>query len=148
VAKALERLELLVVQDLFLTETAKRADVVLPAVSFAEKDGTFTNFEGRVQRFTAGLRPPGAARPDQAILADLAGRVRALRGLSAEPGPTAAQDILAEIAELTPLYADAPRAWAKGSEGVRVSVPAADVRFEFALASGATGEDVEETEGS
>jgi NADH-quinone oxidoreductase chain G len=146
VAEALERLELLVVQDLFLTETAKRADVVLPTVSFAEKDGTFTNFEGRVQRFTAGLRPPGAARPDRAILADLAERVRALRGTSAGPGPTAARDVLAEIAELTPLYADAPKSWAKDSEGVRVSAPATDVRFEFALAGGAAGKDVEETE--
>jgi hypothetical protein len=56
--------------------------------------------------------------------------------------------VLAEIAELTPLYADAPRAWAKDSEGVRVSAQAADVRFEFALAGGAIGEDVGETEGS
>ena len=61
---ALPKLETLVVVDLFLTETAKRADVVLPAAAFAEKDGTFTNSERRVQRVRAAVPPPGLARPD------------------------------------------------------------------------------------
>jgi NADH-quinone oxidoreductase subunit G len=69
--QALEALEFLVVQDLFLTETAQLADVVLPAVSAFEKNGTFTNVEGRVQRITRAMDPVGAGRPDWQILAQL-----------------------------------------------------------------------------
>jgi predicted molibdopterin-dependent oxidoreductase YjgC len=70
--QALQALDLLVVQDLFLTETAQLADVVLPAVSAFEKNGTFTNVEGRVQRITRAMDPVGAGRPDWQILAELA----------------------------------------------------------------------------
>jgi NADH-quinone oxidoreductase subunit G len=73
--KALERAELTVVQELFLTETAKRADLVLPAASFAEKDGTFVNIEGRAQKIQAAIASPGEARPDWRILADLIARL-------------------------------------------------------------------------
>lgn len=73
--KALQRAELTVVQELFLTETAKRADLVLPAASFAEKDGTFVNIEGRHQKIQAAINPPGKARPDWRILADLIARL-------------------------------------------------------------------------
>ena len=58
-AEALRGLDFLVVQDLFLTETAQLADVVLPATSFAEADGTYTNLERRVQRGPQGIRPVG-----------------------------------------------------------------------------------------
>lgn len=70
-AEALEKLELLVAHDLFLTATAKLAHVVLPAMSFYEKDGTFTNFKGRVQRVMAALEPFGQTIP----LADLLRRL-------------------------------------------------------------------------
>ncbi len=57
------------VQELFLTETARRADVVLPAASFAEKDGTFVNIEGREQKIRQAMPPRGDARPDWRIIA-------------------------------------------------------------------------------
>ena len=63
VRKALESLEFLVVQNLFMTETAKYADVFLPAACYAEKDGTFTNTERRVQRVRKAVEPPGAVPP-------------------------------------------------------------------------------------
>ena len=67
VVAALERLELLVVQELFLTETARCAHVVLPAAGVLEQSGTFTNAERRIQRVRAALPPPGEARPDWQI---------------------------------------------------------------------------------
>ncbi|MBW6510576.1 MAG: NADH-quinone oxidoreductase subunit NuoG [Desulfuromonadaceae bacterium] len=67
VKAALAGAEFVVVQDLFLTETAKQADVVLPAASFAEKEGTFTNAERRLQRLHPGITSPGLAKTDQAI---------------------------------------------------------------------------------
>jgi NADH-quinone oxidoreductase subunit G len=73
--KALGGAEFTVVQELFLTETAKMADVVLPAASFAEKDGTFVNIEGREQKIKAALQPRGNSRPDWRILADLMSRL-------------------------------------------------------------------------
>jgi predicted molibdopterin-dependent oxidoreductase YjgC len=69
--KALKKLDFLVVQDIFLSETAELADVVLPAAAFAEKDGTFTNTERRVQLVRKALRAPGQARPDHSIIVDL-----------------------------------------------------------------------------
>jgi formate dehydrogenase alpha subunit len=102
--KAFGQLEFLVVQDLFLHETAERADVFLPAAAFAEKDGTFTNSERRVQRVRAALPPPGEARPDWWITAELARRVARRAGLDVGrqfdyPGPAAIFD---EMAGLTP----------------------------------------------
>ncbi|MGB2936678.1 MAG: formate dehydrogenase subunit alpha [Phycisphaerae bacterium] len=98
VEEALKALDFLVVQDIFLSETAQLADVVLPAAGFAEKDGTFTNTERRVQRVRKALDPPGEARPDWEILCDLAQRM----GCAMEyPDPSAIQD---EIAPLTPSY--------------------------------------------
>ena len=73
-AEALGRLDFLVVQDLFLTETAQLADVVLPATSFAEAEGTYTNLERRVQRGPQGISPVGESRADWQILAALAER--------------------------------------------------------------------------
>lgn len=69
--KAFEALDFLIVQDIFMTETAELADVVLPAASFAEKDGTFTNTERRVQRVRKSISPPGQARDDLSIIEGL-----------------------------------------------------------------------------
>jgi predicted molibdopterin-dependent oxidoreductase YjgC len=94
VAQKLLDLNFLVVQDLFLTETAKLADVVLPAASFAEGDGTYTNLERRVQRAPQGIRAVGESRPDWAILAALADRfpqAALLTGSPPDPGLAAEQ---------------------------------------------------------
>jgi predicted molibdopterin-dependent oxidoreductase YjgC len=96
--EALSHLDFLAVQDLFLTETAQMADVVLPAASFAEKDGTFTNTERRVQRIRRALDPPGEARADWEILSDLSSRM----GYPMRYGSAA--EIMDEIASLTPSY--------------------------------------------
>jgi predicted molibdopterin-dependent oxidoreductase YjgC len=99
VRAAFERLDFLVVQDIFLTETAQMADVVLPGASFAEKDGTFTNTERRVQRVRQAVEPPGEARADWQILCDLASRLTSHASHLTSPA-----DIMAEIAALTPSY--------------------------------------------
>lgn len=75
VKETLTSLELLVVSDMFLTETAKLATVVLPAASFAEKEGTFTNFEGRVQRIRKAIEPVGNSLADWEIIVKLARRI-------------------------------------------------------------------------
>lgn len=75
VRRALNNLDFLVVQDIFLTETGELADVVLPAASFAEKDGTFTNTERRVQRVRKAIEPVGDSKPDWQILMDLMNRL-------------------------------------------------------------------------
>ncbi len=99
VRKAISGLEFLVVQDIFLTETAKHADVVLPAACYAEKDGTFTNTERRVQRVRKAVEPPGRARADSEIICDLS------RRMGYDLGPSAGADIFEEIRTLTPTYA-------------------------------------------
>ena len=71
VKRALNNLDLLVVQDIFMSDTAKLADVVFPATCYAEKDGTFTNTERRVQRVRKAVAPPGQARNDWSILCDV-----------------------------------------------------------------------------
>lgn len=100
VSASLEALDFLVVQELFMTDTARLADVVLPAAAFAEQDGTFTNTERRVQRFEQGLCPPGVAKPDWKIFTDLAH----LMG-SRFPYADAAA-VMDEIATVVPIYAD------------------------------------------
>jgi len=75
VREALEGLDFLVVQDVFLTETARLADVVLPAAAYAEKDGTFTNTERRVQLVRQAVRAPGESKADWRILSDILGRL-------------------------------------------------------------------------
>lgn len=98
VIKALESLEFLAVDDLFLTETAKYADVVLPGVSYAEKEGTFSNTERRVQRIRKAVTVPGA-RLDTDIFTDIMNRMG-----YPQPRLTSAQ-IMDEIASLTPSFA-------------------------------------------
>jgi len=106
VREALEAVEFLVVQDIFPTETVAYADVVLPGVTFAEKDGTFTNTDRRVQRIRQAIPPLGNARADWQILADLAQRMdgagRTARFGSWQYDSPAA--IMEEIAALTPSY--------------------------------------------
>ena len=99
VRKAIASLDFLVVQDIFLTETAKYADVVLPAACYAEKDGTFTNTERRVQRVRKAVEPPGQARADWEIIADLSTR------MGYPMRYDSAADIFEEIRTLTPTYA-------------------------------------------
>jgi NADH-quinone oxidoreductase subunit G len=94
-----EGLEFLAVQELFLTETARQADVVLPAAAVAERDGTFTNLERWVQRFDPGLPVPGLARPDWAIVRQLAVL------LGAEWAHATVGGVLAEMAQTVPIYA-------------------------------------------
>jgi predicted molibdopterin-dependent oxidoreductase YjgC len=102
--KALGQLDVLVVQDLFLHETAERAHVFLPAAAFAEKEGTFTNSERRVQRVRQALDPPGQARPDWWIAGELAKRIGRRVGLDLERqfSYASASEIFDEMARLTP----------------------------------------------
>jgi formate dehydrogenase alpha subunit len=99
VEKALDNLEFMVVQDIFMTETAKLADVVLPAVSFAEKDGTVTNTERRVQRIAKAIEPPEQALPDWKIISDLSTK------MGYEMAYESPEDIFSEIRTVTPSYA-------------------------------------------
>ncbi|OPZ82652.1 MAG: putative formate dehydrogenase [bacterium ADurb.Bin429] len=100
VQEALRNMEFVVMQDLFLTDTAQFADVVLPAASFAEKDGTFTNLERRVQRIRQAIAPVGDAKPDWWITCEIAKRMGAQGFDYADAG-----EILDEIAALTPYFA-------------------------------------------
>ncbi len=99
VREALSRLEFFAAQDIFLTESAEMADVVLPGVSFAEKEGTFTNTERRVQRVRQAVEPVGDSRPDWLITCRLAQRMGA-RGFDFDHP----SQIMDEIARLTPSY--------------------------------------------
>jgi predicted molibdopterin-dependent oxidoreductase YjgC len=140
---ALEKLEFLVVQDLFLTETARLADVVLPAASFAEADGTFTNMTGRVQRFHKALRPPTEVKPHGQIIVDLA------RMMGKELGLYSPQAVMEEIARVASPY-EGLSYGSLGDDGVRVAIeggtrqfakadfwpPAANAAYPLALATG------------
>lgn len=97
--KAFEAVEFLVVQDLFLTQTAQLADVVLPAAGWGEVDGSYTNTERRVQRVRAGIKPPGQAHPDTEILCDLSTR------LGYPMRYDSSKDIWEEAASLSPILA-------------------------------------------
>lgn len=99
VEAALDACELVVVSELFMTRTAQRADVVLPAASFLEKDGTFVNFDRRFQRVRPALAPPGEAKPDFEILGLLGAALGHDLGC---PTPAAAFD---ELSRLTPVFA-------------------------------------------
>lgn len=98
VRKALQALDFLVVFDIFPNETTELADVVLPAASFAEKDGTFTSTERRIQRVRRAVAPPGEARPEWEVICEL------LRALGVPAAYTSAAAIMEEIASLTPIY--------------------------------------------
>ena len=99
VEEALKNLDLLITQDIFLNETGQFAHVVLPSACFAEKDGTFSNTERRVQRIRKAVEPPGAARPDWAIIAEIATR------MGYPMNYESAESIMEEINAVTPSYA-------------------------------------------
>ena len=99
VRACLEKTEFLVVQDIFLSDTAAYADVVLPAASFAEKNGTFTNTERRVMRIRKVIAPPGEAKPDWQILGEIA-KASGYKGMAYQD-PC---EIMEEISSVTPIY--------------------------------------------
>lgn len=113
VEKALKSLEFLVVQDIFLTETAELADVVLPASCYAEKDGTQTSTERRVQMWRTAQPPPGDAKVDWLIISELAAKM----GYAKQFPYKSAEDIFNEVSKVTPSYA--------GMDYVRLSKPEA-----------------------
>jgi formate dehydrogenase major subunit len=97
--KSIKNLEFLVVQDIFMTETARLADVVLPSACFAEKDGTFSNTERRVQRIRKAVEPPGEAREDWEITCEIATR------MGYPMSYDSSRAIMEEISKVTPSYA-------------------------------------------
>lgn len=97
--EALGKLDFLVVQDIFMTETAELADVVLPAACFAEKDGTFTNTERRLQRVRKAVEPPGEAKEDSWIILELS------RKLGYEMKYNFIEEVLHEVGKLWPAVA-------------------------------------------
>jgi len=96
--KSIDNLRFLVVQDIFLTETAQKADVILPSCCFAEKDGTFTNTDRRVQMVRKAVDPPGEAREDWKIICGIATR------MGYEMNYENSEAIMKEIAQVTPSY--------------------------------------------
>ena len=130
VREALTKSEFIVLQEIFYSETAPYADVVFPAASFVEKDGTFTNTERRIQRVRKAVASPGEAKPDSWIIAELARRMIALG--AATPGNTpwagwdypASSSIMEEINALTPSYAGVTHA--RLDAGERLQWPVRD----------------------
>jgi predicted molibdopterin-dependent oxidoreductase YjgC len=114
-----KKLDFLIVQDIFLTETAQMADVVLPGVSFAEKTGTYTNTERRVQLSRSAMEPPVGTRQDYWIIAQLAER------LGCKDFPDTPEAIFDEIRELTPSYHGMTYERIEG-EGLRWPCPGED----------------------
>ena len=100
VVKALENVPFLVVMDMFMTETAQLADVVLPSAAWAEKSGTATNLERRIQWFERAIPTPGDFPDDLSVLVQLANR------MGADWPYSEASDVLAEIEKAAPLYAE------------------------------------------
>jgi formate dehydrogenase alpha subunit len=132
IRRALEACDFVVLQDIFPTETAAFADVLLPGVSFAEKTGTFTNTERRVQMVRKAIEPLGEARDDWRIIADLAQRILAEGPRRPEGGTHAGWDyadpnaIFAEMAALTPSYAGISHA--RLEKGERLQWPVRDAK--------------------
>jgi len=121
-AAALERAEFVVAIDLFLNESSRRADVVLPVLGFAEVEGTVTNLEGRVQKVNRLIAGPGLARPAVEVLEELS------RRLGHAVGAVSAEAVAAEIAEVAPAYGAAgweALDWGEGRQGVVVAGPLA-----------------------
>jgi len=120
----MQQLEFIVAQDLFINESGAFADVFLPAVSWSEKDGTFTNTDRRVQRVRQAVRPLGQARPDWQILCDLAVRLEKHLGITPSAGWSFAHpsEILEEMGRLVPDYAGVKYARIE-QEGLQTPVP-------------------------
>ncbi len=129
VEKAFRSLDLMVVQDIFLSETAQLAHVVLPALSSLEKEGSFTNTERRIQLLHPVLPSPGKARPDWAIICDIATRLDAALGSERTPDYWAYPSVAAimdEIAAVTPIYGGLSYARLMGSRGLQWPCPDAE----------------------
>jgi len=126
--KAIAQLDCLVVQDLFMHETAELGHVFLPAAAFAEKDGTFTNSERRVQRVRAAVPPPGEARPDWWITAELAKRVarRIALDVDRQFDYGSASQIFDEMARLIPFMGGLSHARLDREGGLQWPCPTAD----------------------
>ena len=127
VSDALGKLDFLVVQDLFLTETAAKAHVVLPSASFAERDGTVTNAERRIQRIRKAVEPVGISKPDWQIISDLAKTM----GHEKEFAFKDAEAIFGEIAKTVPAYAGIT--YAKLERPEAIQWPAAGGEFGTAI---------------
>jgi predicted molibdopterin-dependent oxidoreductase YjgC len=124
---ALRKMKFLVVQDIFLQETAQAAHVVLPATSFAEKEGTFTNSERRVQRVRAAVAPIGESRPDWEITSDIARRVSRRLGLDERQFRySSPREIFDEMARLTPIVAGISHARLDREGGIQWPCPSFD----------------------
>lgn len=122
VEKGLKNAEFIVVQDIFLTETAQLADVVLPATCFAEKDGTQTSTERRVQKWRKAQDPPGEARADWKIICELG----AAMGYEKQFPYQSAEDIFNEIAKVTPSYGGMTYARLEKPEALHWPCPTAE----------------------
>ena len=120
IIKALESLDFVVMNELFMTETAQYADVILPGVSYAEKEGTFTNTERRVQRVRKAVTIPGEARLDTDIFIDIMNRMG-----YPQPHLTAAQ-IMDEIASVTPSFGGISHARLDAGETLQWPCPSKD----------------------
>lgn len=122
VEKGLKNLEFMVVQDIFLTETAELANVVLPAACFAEKDGTQTNTERRVQKWRKAVNPPGEAKADWQIISELAGKM----GFAKQFPYKSAEEIFTEVAKVTPSYGGMTYARLEKPEALHWPCPTAE----------------------
>ena len=116
---ALSKLKFLVVQDVFMSETAKLAHIVLPGAAFAEKEGSFTNQEGRAQKIDSLLPPPGVAKTALEVIAAVG------RELDYDFGPSTAVEVLAEIREATSMYRDVEIDTARNDSALVKGKPAA-----------------------
>jgi len=119
VRKGLKALDFLIVQEIFMSETAKLADVVLPGASFAEKTGTFSNTERRVQMVNQAIKPIGNAKTDGEVICELATRM----GYPFEY--QSSEEVMQEIAKLTPQFAGITHA-RLGTQGLQWPVPHAE----------------------
>jgi len=122
VEKGLKNLEFTVVQDIFLTETARLANVVLPAACFAEKDGTQTSTERRVQKWRKAQDPPGQAKADWQIICELA----KVMGYEKQFPFRSAEEVFTEIAKVTPSYGGMTYARLEKPEALHWPCPTAD----------------------
>ncbi|KDE54960.1 formate dehydrogenase subunit alpha [Methanoculleus sp. MH98A] len=121
VMRSLEKLDFLVVQDIFMTETAKYADVILPGASFAEKDGTFTSGERRINRVRKAVEPPGDAKEDWQIFVDLAHKL-GLQGFDFN----SPEDIWNDVRRVTPSMSGISYARMEKPESVHWPCPSED----------------------
>jgi formate dehydrogenase major subunit len=120
VREALGRLEFLVVQDLFMSETARFAHLVIPGASFLEKDGTFTNLERRIQRIRKAIDPPDGVVSDWQVVSEVSTRM----GYSMHYGHPS--EIMDEMSRLTPMLAGVSYARLESSAGLQWPVPHAE----------------------